>query len=48
MLTQTLRRLEEEDVVERIVLPTVPPTVQYKLTQKGAVLIEPYFALLEH
>lgn len=35
MLTQTLRRLERNGLVERTVHPTVPPRVDYRLTEAG-------------
>ncbi|MDQ1909846.1 helix-turn-helix domain-containing protein [Paenibacillus sp. GD4] len=34
-LTDTLRHLEENGVLERTAYPTVPVTVEYKLTPKG-------------
>ncbi|MDB5054697.1 MAG: transcriptional regulator, HxlR family [Bacilli bacterium] len=34
-LTDTLRHLEEQGCLEREAFPTVPVTVQYKLTPKG-------------
>lgn len=34
-LTDTLRRLEENGIVERRAIPTVPVTVEYSLTAKG-------------
>lgn len=34
-LTDTLRRLEENGIIARSVLPTVPVTVEYSLTEKG-------------
>lgn len=34
-LTDTLRRLEDNGIVAREVLPTVPVTVEYSLTEKG-------------
>lgn len=34
-LTDTLRHLEEQGVLERHAFPTVPVTVEYKLTPKG-------------
>lgn len=45
-LTDTLRHLENNGVVNRQVFPTVPVTVEYSLTEKGhafrRVLIEMY------
>jgi len=35
MLTQTLRRLEKNGLLERTVYPTVPPQVDYRLTEAG-------------
>ncbi len=34
-LTDTLRHLEEQGVLERTAFPTVPVTVEYSLTPKG-------------
>ena len=34
-LTDTLRRLEENGIIQRHVIPTVPVTVEYSLTEKG-------------
>ncbi|WP_310740378.1 helix-turn-helix domain-containing protein [Microbispora sp. H10885] len=36
MLTRTLRHLERDGLVSRTVHPTVPPRVDYELTQMGA------------
>jgi DNA-binding HxlR family transcriptional regulator len=38
MLTQTLRVLERDGLVERTVHPTVPPRVDYVLTEPGQAL----------
>jgi DNA-binding HxlR family transcriptional regulator len=39
MLTQTLRNLEREGLVDREVVPTVPVTVKYTLTPIGMSLL---------
>jgi DNA-binding HxlR family transcriptional regulator len=38
MLTRTLRQLERDGLVERTVFPTVPPRVDYELTEMGRTL----------
>ncbi|MFD5976944.1 winged helix-turn-helix transcriptional regulator [Streptomyces bacillaris] len=38
MLTQNLRMLERNGLVERTVYPTVPPKVEYALTEPGRAL----------
>ncbi|MFC8427570.1 winged helix-turn-helix transcriptional regulator [Streptomyces sp. NPDC057253] len=38
MLTQNLRMLERNGLLERTVHPTVPPRVEYTLTQAGQAL----------
>jgi len=40
MLSQALRTLEEDGIVSRKVYPCVPPKVEYKLTERGAELME--------
>ena len=42
VLTQTLRRLERNGMVERRVLPTSPVGVEYSLTALGESLREPF------
>ena len=45
MLTLTLRGLERDGLVKRTVFPTVPPRVDYELTDLGRGLSEPVKAL---
>ncbi|HWS37645.1 MAG TPA: helix-turn-helix domain-containing protein [Actinoplanes sp.] len=45
MLTRTLRGLESDGLVEREVFPTLPPSVEYRLTPLGVSLLEPVHAL---
>ena len=45
MLTQTLRSLEYDGLVDRRAKPTVPVTVEYSLTNAGRTLTEPLDAI---
>lgn len=46
MLTQTLRGLERDALVQRKVFPTKPPSVEYQVTPLGETLYGPLNALL--
>ena len=45
MLTLTLRGLERDGHVKRTIFPTIPPRVDYELTELGRGLIKPMQAL---
>ena len=45
MLTLTLRNLERDGLVSRTVTPTIPPRVDYELTELGRSLVGPLHAL---
>ena len=46
MLTQKLRELESEKIIERTVYPEIPPRVEYTLTRFGQKL-KPIMMMLE-
>jgi DNA-binding HxlR family transcriptional regulator len=45
MLTQTLRKLEVNGLVERRALRAAPPGMEYRLTPLGGTLLEPVRSL---
>ena len=45
MLTLTLRNLERDGLVSRTVTPTIPPRVDYELTELGKSLVGPLHAI---
>lgn len=47
MLTQTLKDLQRDGLVDRTVFATVPPSVEYKLTPLGRSLLSPLGMLIE-
>ena len=47
VLTQTLRKLEQNGLVKRKVYPAVPAQVEYSLTPLGETLVEPLSLLAE-
>lgn len=47
MLTLTLKGLEADGLITRKVFPTIPPRVDYELTQLGHTLMEPVTGLID-
>ncbi|MCR6727147.1 winged helix-turn-helix transcriptional regulator [Agrobacterium fabrum] len=46
MLTINLRGLERDGLVRRTLFPTIPPRVDYELTEAGRTLLAPVMALV--
>lgn len=46
MLSQTLRSLQRDGLIDRTVYPTVPPAVDYRLTPLGRSLLDPLLGLI--
>jgi DNA-binding HxlR family transcriptional regulator len=47
MLTLTLRNLERDGLVDRTVTPSIPPRVDYELTELGKSLQKPICGLVQ-
>ena len=47
MLSQTLHHLERRSLVRRVVHYTIPPQVEYSLTEQGLSLLIPLASLIE-
>jgi DNA-binding HxlR family transcriptional regulator len=47
MLTLTLRNLERDGLVNRTVTPSIPPRVDYELTDLGHSLLKPIMGLTQ-
>ncbi len=45
MLTHTLRKLERDGLVSRTVTPSIPPRVDYELTELGRSLLVPILGI---
>jgi DNA-binding HxlR family transcriptional regulator len=46
MLTINLRGLERDGLVKRTLFPTIPPRVEYELTEIGQTLLSPVMTLV--
>ncbi|MGV3707250.1 MAG: winged helix-turn-helix transcriptional regulator [Gemmatimonas sp.] len=46
MLTQTLRGIERDGIIYRTVYATLPPSVEYSLTELGRSMLEPMRVLV--
>ena len=46
-LTQTLRELQADGLIEREVFPTTPPSVEYRLSPMGRSFLVPLSALVD-
>ncbi len=47
MLTQCLRDLQRDGIISRHVFATVPPSVEYRLTEMGESLMPPLLGLMD-
>lgn len=47
MLTQTLRDLQADGMIERTVFPTTPPSVEYRLSPMGRSILVPLQAMVD-
>ena len=47
MLTQTLRDLQADGLIEREVFPTTPPSVEYRLSPMGRSFLVPLSAMVD-
>jgi DNA-binding HxlR family transcriptional regulator len=46
MLTQTLRDLQRDGLISRTVFPTLPPSVEYRLTPLGRSFLRPLIGIV--
>ncbi len=47
MLSQTVRRLEQSGLVRREVFPTIPPRVEYSMTELGLSFVASFQGVVE-